>query len=434
MPFTTMSFFARPVVFSMRALAAPAALALALMAAPDLVSAHAGHDHSKPASGTPAKGATEAVAKAPSSWEAATPRIPDVQVRDQNGKLVRFNSDLIKGRKVAINFIFTSCTSVCSPMTATFRAVQQDLKARKRDDVHLISVSVDPLTDTPEALTAFGRKFGAEPGWTFVTGSRKSIDEILKAFAIGTGDPDDHAPLVYISDEAGRTWTRSSGLAAPQAIVERLVGTTSAAQKVSTNSTSASAASANAPSANGSSATAAKKVSAAATDTATRQKLGAEWFTNLPVRTQKGDTVRFYDDLLKDRVVVLNSFFASCKEVCSPMTHNLAKVQQQLADKSMSNVHLVSVSVDPVNDTPEVLRGYASRHSVRPGWTFVTGKKENVDWVLHKLGLYEDSKDEHTAILWVGNERTGLWMKMHAMSPPSAIMNAIRKAQNDRGA
>jgi protein SCO1/2 len=424
MPFTTMSFFARPVVFSMRAVAAPAALALALMAPPDLVSAHAGHDHAKPAAGAPAKGASEAVAKAPSSWEAATPRIPDVQVRDQNGKLVRFNSDLIKGRKVAINFIFTSCTSVCSPMTATFRAVQQDLKARKRDDVHLISVSVDPLTDTPEALTAFGRKFGAEPGWTFVTGSRKSIDEILKAFAIGTGDPDDHAPLVYISDEAGRTWTRSSGLAAPQAIVERLVGTAAAAQKVSTNS-----ASANSPSV-----TAAQKVSAAATDTATRQKLGAEWFTNLPVRTQKGDTVRFYDDLLKDRVVVLNSFFASCKEVCSPMTHNLAKVQQQLAEKSMGNVHLVSVSVDPVNDTPDVLRAYASRHSVRQGWTFVTGKKENIDWVLHKLGLYEETKDEHTAVLWVGNERTGLWMKMHAMSPPSAIMNAIRKAQNDRGA
>ena len=132
--------------------------------------------------------------------------------------------------------------------------------------------------------------------------------------------------------------------------------------------------------------------------------------------------------------MVLNSFFASCKEVCSPMTHNLAKVQQQLAEKSMGNVHLVSVSVDPVNDTPDVLRGYASRHSARPGWTFVTGKKENIDWVLHKLGLYEETKDEHTAVLWVGNERTGLWMKMHAMSPPSAIMNAIRKAQNDRGA
>ena len=380
------------------------ALTLGLMLPQVGAHAHAGHDHAKPDSG---KAANAALAKAPSTWEAATPRVPDVQVRDHNGKLLRFHSDLVKGRKVAVNFIFTSCTSVCSPMTATFRAVQQELKARKRDDVHLISVSVDPLTDTPQALAAFGKKFGAEPGWTFVTGSRKAIDEILKAYAIGTGDPDDHAPLVYISDEAGRSWTRSSGLAAPQAIVDRLLGTSAVAQKVSA-----------APSSDGGS----------------RQKLGADWFTNLPVRTQSGNTVRFYDDLLKDRVVVLNSFFASCKEVCSPMTHNLAKVQQQLADQVGRDVHFVSISVDPKQDTPEVLRGYAARHSARPGWTFVTGKPENVDWVLHKLGLYEENKDEHTAILWVGNERTGLWLKMHAMSPPSAILNAIRKAQQDRGA
>ena len=56
-----------------------------------------------------------------------------------------------------------------------------------------------------------------------------------------------------------------------------------------------------------------------------------------------------------------------------------------------------------------------------------------MDWGLHKLGRYEENKYEHTSILWVGNERTGLWMKMHAMSPPSAILNAIRKAQLDRG-
>ena len=412
---SAMTQLSRSLSSSLRSAWAPAGLVLGLLLAPALALAHAGHDHGKPTpsvSGKPGAGPQAKAAPSAPAWEAATPRVPDVQVRDQTGKLVRFHSDLIKGRKVAINFIFTSCTTVCSPMTATFRAVQQELKARKRDDVHLISVSVDPLTDTPETLTAFGKKFGAEAGWTFVTGSRKSIDEILKAFAIGAGDPDDHAPLVYLSDESGRTWTRSSGLAAPLAIVDRLVGASVQARDAS-----------------------AQKVSAAATnDQTTRQKLGADWFTNLPVRTQTGNTVRFYDDLLKDRVVVLNSFFASCKEVCSPMTHNLAKVQQQLAEKSMGNVHLVSVSVDPVNDTPDVLRGYASRHSARPGWTFVTGKKENIDWVLHKLGLYEETKDEHTAVLWVGNERTGLWMKMHAMSPPSAIMNAIRKAQNDRGA
>lgn len=380
-------------------------LALGLLLMHAQVQAHNGHDHG-PAAGGQQKSASAAKSATPSGWEAASPRIPDVQVRDQNGKLLKFHTDLIKGRKVAVNFIFTSCTSICSPMTATFRAVQQELKARKRDDVQLISVSVDPLTDTPEALQAFGRKFGAEPGWTFVTGSRKAIDEILKAYGIGTGSPDDHAPLIYLSDDSGRQWTRSSGLAAPQAIVDRLVGPGAVAQKVSA-----------APSA----------------ESAKRQKLGADWFTNLPVRTQGGQTVRFYDDLLKDRIVVVNSFFASCKEVCSPMTHNLAKVQQQLGEQVGRDVHFVSVTVDAKNDSPEVLRAYASRHSAKTGWTFVTGKPENVDWVLHKLGLYEENKDEHTAILWVGNERTGLWMKMHAMSPPSAILNAIRKAQQDRG-
>jgi protein SCO1/2 len=422
-------------------------LTLGLILAHASAQAHAGHDHGPAADVARGKSAGTASAsgaagsasaagaastRAPGSWEAASPRVPDVQVRDQHGKLLRFHSDLVKGRKVAVNFIFTSCTSVCSPMTATFRAVQQELKARKRDDVHLISVSVDPLTDTPETLSAFGRKFGAEPGWTFVTGSRKAIDEILKAYGIGTGDPDDHAPLVYISDDSGRQWTRSSGLAAPQAIVERLLGAAAAAQKAAAPKAAEPKA---AEPKKAESPAALQRVSAASSTEATkRQKLGAEWFTNLPVRTQSGQTVRFYDDLLKDRIVVLNSFFASCKEVCSPMTHNLAKVQQQLGEQAARDVHIVSVTVDPKNDTPDVLKAYASRHTVRPGWTFVTGKPENVDWVLHKLGLYEENRDEHTAILWVGNERTGLWMKMHAMSPPSAIINAIRKAQQDRGA
>ena len=77
---------------------------------------------------------------------------------------------------------------------------------------------------------------------------------------------------------------------------------------------------------------------------------------------------------------------------------------------------------------------YRVRASFLPGQgRTVSQRLSESDLVLHKLGLYEENKDEHTAILWVGNERTGLWMKMHAMSPPSAILNAIRKAQQDRG-
>src|SRR5262245_60823153 len=107
--------------------------------------------------------------------EAATPisptRIPDTPVRDQNGNWPNLYTEPVKGRTVAINFIFTTCTTICPSLTATFRKVQQDLAARA-PDVQLISVSVDPITDTPERLRDFAARFGAGPGWTFVTGEK----------------------------------------------------------------------------------------------------------------------------------------------------------------------------------------------------------------------------------------------------------------------
>jgi cytochrome oxidase Cu insertion factor (SCO1/SenC/PrrC family) len=107
-------------------------------------------------------------------------KIPDVRVYDQNGKQLNFYRDLVKGRTVAINFIFTTCTGVCPPMTATFRRVQQNLPART-PPIQLISISVDPGTDTPERLNEFAAKFKAGPGWTFVTGDKNEIDLLLKA-------------------------------------------------------------------------------------------------------------------------------------------------------------------------------------------------------------------------------------------------------------
>ena len=87
-------------------------------------------------------------------------RIPDVRVYDQNGKQINFYSDLVKGKTVAINFIFTTCTTICPPLTATFGRVQQDLKANALE-AQLISVSVDPTTDTPERLRDFAAKYKA---------------------------------------------------------------------------------------------------------------------------------------------------------------------------------------------------------------------------------------------------------------------------------
>jgi cytochrome oxidase Cu insertion factor (SCO1/SenC/PrrC family) len=142
-------------------------------------------------------------------------KIPDVELLDQDGRKVRFYSDLVRGKVVAINFIFTTCTTVCPPLGATFARVQRELGERAGRDVHLISVSVDPVTDTPERLKAWGAKFKAGPGWTFVTGPKPQVDELLRALAASSARPEDHTPTALIGNDAKGQWARAYGLAAP---------------------------------------------------------------------------------------------------------------------------------------------------------------------------------------------------------------------------
>lgn len=147
------------------------------------------------------------------------PRIPDVRILDQHGKQLNFYTDLVKDKTVAINFIFTTCTTICPPLTATFRRVQQDVAARALD-VQLISVSVDPATDTPERLLAFGDKFKAGPHWTFVTGDKSEIDALLRALGAATADRNDHTPLVLIGNDKAGYWTRTYGLSPPATLLK----------------------------------------------------------------------------------------------------------------------------------------------------------------------------------------------------------------------
>jgi protein SCO1/2 len=148
--------------------------------------------------------------------------IPDVEVLDQDGRKIHFYSDLIKGKTVAINFIFTTCTTICPPLGATFARVEQELGERAGRDVQIISISVDPATDTPERLKAWGAKFHAGAGWTFVTGAKPLIDELLRAFGAQTGRPEDHSPTVLIGNDARGLWTRTYGLARPTQLVQMI--------------------------------------------------------------------------------------------------------------------------------------------------------------------------------------------------------------------
>jgi cytochrome oxidase Cu insertion factor (SCO1/SenC/PrrC family) len=145
-------------------------------------------------------------------------RIPDVRVYDENGKELRFYSDLVKGKSVAINFIFTTCTTICPPLTATFRRVQEELKERA-PDIRLISISVDPTIDTPERLHEFALKFKAGPGWTFVTGDKAEIDLLLRALGAAVADKNDHTPMILLGNDPTDYWTRSYGLSSPEVLV-----------------------------------------------------------------------------------------------------------------------------------------------------------------------------------------------------------------------
>lgn len=148
------------------------------------------------------------------------PQIPDINVYTQDGKQLRFYTDLIKGRVVAINFIFTTCTTICPPMTATFRRVQQELQKGTGRDARLISISVDPLVDTPERLRDFASKFKAEPGWTFVTGDKIEIDSLLRALGAAVADKNDHTPTILVGNDTTGYWTRTYGLSSPTALVK----------------------------------------------------------------------------------------------------------------------------------------------------------------------------------------------------------------------
>jgi protein SCO1 len=139
--------------------------------------------------------------------------IPDVAVLDQDGNKLNFYTDLIKNKTVAINFIFTNCTTICPPLAATFARLQKEMGDRVGKDVHLISISVDPVTDTPERLKAWGAKFKAGPGWTFVTGEKQEIDKLLNALGTAVSKREDHTPAMIIGNDTKGVWTRTYGLA-----------------------------------------------------------------------------------------------------------------------------------------------------------------------------------------------------------------------------
>ena len=136
---------------------------------------------------------------------------------------------------------------------------------------------------------------------------------------------------------------------------------------------------------------------------------GKDYFPDVSVVTQDGKTLRFYDDLIKDKIFVISFLFTTCRDVCPLTTARLAELQEKLGDSMGRDIFFYSLSIDPETDTPDRLKEYAETFGAGPGWLFLTGKPEDIHAIRHKLGERSKVLSDHRNEILLGNGATGEW-------------------------
>lgn len=162
------------------------------------------------------------------------------------------------------------------------------------------------------------------------------------------------------------------------------------------------------------------------------QSAAQKYFTDVELINQNGEKMRLYSDLMKGKVVIISSFLATCTSACPLKHRNLEKIQDWLGDRLGKQVYMFSITVDPLTDTSVKLKEYAKLFHAKPGWYFLSGKKENVDWALYKLGQYVENKDDHLNIIVIGNETTGLWKKAFGLAKSDELIKVVDSVVNDK--
>lgn len=162
-----------------------------------------------------------------------------------------------------------------------------------------------------------------------------------------------------------------------------------------------------------------------------RDAIRARYFPNLELRTHEDRPVRFYDDLIKDKIVLINFMYATCEGVCPGITANLRKVQKLLGDRIGDDVFMYSITLKPEQDSPAVLRDYAAMHDVGPGWLFLTGQPADVELLRRKLGFVnpdprlDADSAEHIGNVRYGNESRQLWAVCPGLAAAEWIVESL---------
>jgi len=148
--------------------------------------------------------------------------VPEISLVRDDGKSVSLPAELDDGRPVAVNFIFTSCTTICPVMSQTFAQLQEKLGA-DRDRVRLLSISIDPEQDTPARLAEYAKRFHAGPEWRFYTGTVEASLTTQRAFAAYRGDKMNHTPVTFLRAAHGKQWVRIDGFATADELAKELL-------------------------------------------------------------------------------------------------------------------------------------------------------------------------------------------------------------------
>ena len=158
------------------------------------------------------------------------------------------------------------------------------------------------------------------------------------------------------------------------------------------------------------------------------------YFTDTRLLDQDAREVRFYTDALRGKIVLISFIYTSCMDICPILMHNLSDAQNSLGDRFGKEVFFVSISVDPEDDTPEELKKYAERYETKPGWTFLTGPKKDVDAVIKRFGEFQEDFEDHSMTFVLGDVKNARWSKLRGDQPPEILLHRIRDLMARRGA
>jgi cytochrome oxidase Cu insertion factor (SCO1/SenC/PrrC family) len=157
-----------------------------------------------------------------------------------------------------------------------------------------------------------------------------------------------------------------------------------------------------------------------------------QYFTDLEVVTRDGQAVRFFTDVLKDRVVLINFIFTHCQDACPLISQKLLETRGLLDEAVSGRVYFISISIDPERDTPEALTEFATKFKLTDdNWVFLTGEKQNVEHIVKKLGQYNDNVEEHSTLILAGNVNKRHWVKIPPTMPPVGIAEKLRLLTED---